>query len=174
MKQDRAGSMVTASELRDAFDWTFASCVNTEVSSSVGVLAIRISGDAYALSVAQVSGLFKDRRITVLPTDVPALLGIAGLRGGIVPVYDLGVLLGYPSGEAPRWMVVATAHAPVGLAFDQFEGHVRIPETALAAAERTETVRAHVREIVRTPDGVRGRIDIPAVIEAITTGGRSG
>lgn len=125
-----AGLSVTASDLREAFDQGFSLPV-ADASAGVAVedyLAIRVAGEAQLLSLSEVASLLPLRSVTRLPSPLPALLGIAGYRGSIVPVYDLGALLGYPpavQAEAPpRWMVIAAAQ-PVGLAFETFEGHWR-------------------------------------------------
>jgi len=44
--------------------------------------------------MAEVSGLFADKKVTRLPSPVSELSGIAGLRGAVLPVYDLAMLLG--------------------------------------------------------------------------------
>ncbi len=92
------GSQVTgrAAELRDAFDRVFAEAHPPAPPPSEDLLAIRIASEPYALRLTEIAGLFADRKITPVAGRVSALLGIAGFRGLIVPVYDLQVLLGCP------------------------------------------------------------------------------
>ena len=45
--------------------------------------------------------------LSCVPGPEAALLGIAGLRGALLPIYGLAVLLGYPAPtEAPRLVVI--------------------------------------------------------------------
>jgi chemotaxis signal transduction protein len=59
-----------------------------------------------------------------LPGPLPALRGVTGLRGQIVPVYDLAVLLGQERAQTPRWLLLVAGRLPLALAFDGFDGHV--------------------------------------------------
>ncbi len=165
MKEDRTALVDRALELRRAFDRSFAEAPRVDTEARCDLLAIRVGGDAYALRLLEVAGLFVDRAVTPLPTQVPELLGIAGFRATLVPVYDLRALLGYAGGEAPRWMVSMVGEATVCLAFDQFEAHVRVSQAALASDD--SNAHRHVREIARTTDGVRPVIHLPSILAAI-------
>jgi chemotaxis signal transduction protein len=165
MRGDESGLAGRAEELRHAFDRSFAEAPRAGTEALVDLLAIRVGGDSYALRLAEVAGLFVDRVVTPFPTLVPELLGIAGFRAALVPVYDLRALLGYSGGPPPRWMVSTAGERAVGLVFDSFELHVRVSPDALAADDTH--ARGHVRQIARLPDGVRPVIHLPSVLEAI-------
>ena len=160
-------------ELRRAFDQSFAEAPPLDVAALEDLLDVRFGPTAYALRVTEISGLFAGVKITPLPTAVPELLGIAGIRGSILPVYDLRVLLGYAVDARPRWLAVA-AGAPVGLAFDRFEGHVRVRRDALMPQGPGETAMRHVREVVHREGLVRPVVSIPSVLEAVTSRVRRG
>src|SRR5215218_10100104 len=85
-----------AAELREAFDRSFAQLATSEADVVESLLGIRIGTDPYGLRLGELSGLFADKKITRLPSPVSELLGIAGFRGAVLPVYDLGMLLGCP------------------------------------------------------------------------------
>ncbi len=154
----------TTDELRRAFDRTFAEPLRERVEAFEDLLAIRVAGDPYVLRLAEVSGLFADRLVTPLPTPVAPLLGVAGVRGALVPIYDLGALLGYGVGGPRRW-TVSLAQAPVGVAFETFEAHLRIPLDAIASDEAG--ARVHVRQVARTREGVRPVLNLPSVLDEI-------
>jgi len=130
-----------AAELRRAFDRSFAVPQNATVEDSVELLAIRAGGAGYAIRLAAVSGLFADRTVTALPSPVPELLGVAAFRGTVVPVYDLGVLLGHARSGKPRWLVLDTGTPAVGLAFEELDGHLRVPAGEIAGDNGLEVVR---------------------------------
>ena len=165
MRPDDTGLGTRADDLRSAFDRSFADAPRLATDIPVDLLAIRVAGDAYAIRLVEVAGLFVDRAVTPLPTNAPDLLGIAGFRAALVPVYDFGGLLGYPGRDTARWMVLTVGDRPVGLVFDVFERHFRVSQSALASDD--SRAHRHVRQVVRTADGVRPVIDIPSVLEAI-------
>lgn len=160
-----------AQALREAFDRSFAEAPAIERAALENILAIRVSGNPFALRLAEIAGLFADRRITPVPGPVAELLGVAGLRGLMVPVYDLGSLLGHATAAKARWLVVARDGWPVGLAFEKFERHLRVPREALAPAERAQ---ATVREVARTEEGALPVIHLPSILEAIQKRARQG
>ena len=160
-------------ELRRAFDRSFAETPVADMARLEDVLEISIGAKPYALRTSEVSGLFADRTVTPLPTTVPELVGLTGLRGSVLPVYDLGALLGHPLAEKPRWLVIAAGMA-VGLAFGRFERHVRIRGDAIVRQDCPDTQVRHVREVVQLHDRARAIVSITSVLEAITNHVRAG
>ena len=155
-----------AAELRRNFDRSFAVPPRSRQAASLDLLAIRLGGEPYALHLAAVSGLFAGKKFTRLPQAAPEFLGIAGFRGSVVPVYDLRVLLACASGAPPRWLVVASG-TPVALAFDGFDGHLRLPREGIARQERSDAARPHVRELARVAGLSRPIVDLASILEAI-------
>jgi purine-binding chemotaxis protein CheW len=162
------GSQVTgrAAELRDAFDRVFAEAHPPAPPPSEDLLAIRIASEPYALRLTEIAGLFADRKITPVPGRSSALLGIAGFRGAIVPVYDLPVLLGCRALETARWLAIA-AGTPVAFAFAVQEGQLRLPRSAIVSYPIGEDRRRHVREFAHATDLARPIVHLPSVLEAI-------
>ena len=114
-----------AARLRAEFDRGFALSPPVAGDAHEGYLAIRVGGDPCALRLADLLGVYVDRKIVPLPSSVPTLLGIASFRGALILVHDLRLLLGYPARADARWLVRVRAAAPVGLAFDALEGQFR-------------------------------------------------
>ena len=155
-----------AVELRRNFDRSFAEPPRSRQTAALDLLAIRLAGEPYALHLAAVSGLFVDKKLTRLPQAPTEFLGIAGFRGSVVPVYDLRVLLGCVAGAAPRWLIVA-AGGPVALAFDGFDGHLRLPQECIARQVRVDAARPHVHELAQVADVPRHIVDLASVLTAI-------
>lgn len=166
MSMEPSGPVSTAQNLRQVFDRSFAEPHGANAEASADLLAIRANGDPYAFHLAAVTGLFADRTVTPLPGSPAGLLGLAGFRGVLVPVYDLRALLGSPGSGLPRWLVLVAARAPVALAFDGFDGHLRLPRSALIAVP---TAAGLVRELAHSPDGTRAVLHLPAILDEITT-----
>jgi chemotaxis signal transduction protein len=167
------GSQVsaTAASLRSLFDETFAVAVVSNSERLEGLLAIRVGAHPYVLCLSEITGLYADRRVVAVPSPVAQLLGIVGLRGMLVPVYDLAALLHYPPAASPRWMVLAGGPHPVGFAFESFEAHVQVSRASLVSEEgqaaSAVTTRQHVRGNVRVAGALRPVIHIASVVETI-------
>jgi chemotaxis signal transduction protein len=159
----------TAVALQVAFDRSFSRAPSTDIAVVEKLLAIRVGSQPYVLRLADVSGVFVDKKITWLPSLVAELRGIAAVRGQILPIYDLAMLLGYPRAAAPRWLLM-TAAMPVGLAFDGFDGYLSVRRASIVADARIEAVELHVREILQT-EIARPVIHLPSVLETISNRG---
>ncbi|MDR7276248.1 chemotaxis protein CheW [Catenuloplanes atrovinosus] len=154
-------------ELRASFDRSFADPPREQVAQFQDLLAIAVGGRRYALRLAQSAGLFPNRRVTPLPGPISALLGVAGFRGSIVPVYSLAAVLGQPPQPDSRWLVLAAGAPPVALAFEALDGHLRIPAGDVIEEQVGHGPRGCLRGIVRRPEGARPIVDVAAVRAAI-------
>lgn len=162
----QAATSVT--ELKRRFDQAFAEAPPAGGPAQDDLLAIRVAEDPYAIRLHEVAELVSDRGITWLPGSVTELLGVVGLRQGIVPAYDFRALLGYPRADVPRWLAIA-ATARVAFAFDRFEGHLRVARAAVCAASADGAAqRPHVREVVRMDGSVRPVIHMASLLDQIT------
>lgn len=155
--------------LRDEFDRSFADPAVSHDAEHVELLAIGAGGRAYAIRLSQTSGLHPDRPITPLPGPLPALLGLAGFTGTAVPVYDLAALLGHPAAKHPRWLVLTAGTPPLGLAFHELDGHVRVTADAIIGEAAAGGPRGSLRGMVTLPGGARPIIDLPAARAAVHT-----
>jgi chemotaxis signal transduction protein len=164
-----------AAELRNAFDRARALPFLSEVRErSENLLVLRVSGDAFAIRLGEISGLATDRKIVAFPSPIPELLGVAAIRSRLVSVYSLAALLGYSAPATQgRWLVLCGTEEPVGLAISDFEGYVRVPLSQVYAAEQKDE-SLHVRHVVRTADTVRDVVSIPHIIEIIQRRCRNG
>ncbi len=151
------------------FDRTYAlPSLSQEVNQSEDLLAIRLAGNAYAIKVSEISGLANNRKTIALPSTIPELLGVAGIRGELVPVYSLAALMQVNRGpDEDRWLVLCGVEEPIGLAFTEFEGYLHVPLEDLYAASQENATRGHIKEVVRTPELVRSVLSIPLIVEMV-------
>jgi chemotaxis signal transduction protein len=124
------GVAATADELRRSFDASFAEDTRAETAEFAAFLAIRVATERRVVRLAEVAGLFAEHKVTRVPSAVSEFLGFAGIRGKVVPVYDLGRLLGCKGGE-PRWILLARQDL-VALAFHEMDGYVRADRASIA------------------------------------------
>jgi CheW-like domain len=142
----------SAEALRRRFDESFAAPAGSSPERLEDLLAIRVGASPQVLRLSQIAALSAGLKIAPVPSPVASLLGIVGVRGTMAPIYDLGVLLGYPHAANPRWTVFVRAPQTVGFAFESFESHLQV----LASSVTGETVRA--------AGALRPIIDMPSVV----------
>lgn len=168
MSAARTSLRLTAADLREAFDRSFAVAPALEPPQLENFLAVRVSGDPYAIRSGGILAIHVDRRVAPLPSALPALLGVAGFRGQLMPVYDLAALIGGAARAAPRWLAVARAREAVALAFESFERQwLAEPQELLPDAGEPHTC-AHLRGAVRIDGGVRPILNLESVIDELS------
>ncbi|GIJ67114.1 hypothetical protein Voc01_020310 [Virgisporangium ochraceum] len=155
--------------LRHAFDSAFALPPPPRDDDLVDLLAVTADADALAVPLTAMAGLVADRAVTPLPGSPADLIGVAGLRGHLVPVYDLARILGSGRTRGPertvRWMVLAAGSPTFAVAVDRVDGHLRVPRDAIA-----EPIdgRGPGGAVVHTGAGARPVVDLAAVRHRVT------
>jgi purine-binding chemotaxis protein CheW len=157
--------------MRRAFDQAFAEAPPPPGAPAEGFLAVRMAGAPYALRLSEVAGLFKDRRLVPLPSPLAELRGLAGIRGTLVPVFDLAALLGHPAAGDLRWLVLAPLPDTLAFAFSAFEGLVRAAREEAAPAR--DAVRPHAGTAIRLRDRPCPVVDVPSLVASIRARARA-
>ena len=155
-----------ARDLKQAFDHAFAAPVLAKTDATEDLIEIGAGASSYCLRLSEITGLYNDKAITPLPGSPPTLLGIAGFRGAIVPIYSLAALLGGPGSDASRWLALVDSPR-VALAFETFEGHLCIPAQALVRCTAGEDTHRHVRAMAHVGGSLKPVLDLPSILEAI-------
>ncbi|WP_137936817.1 chemotaxis protein CheW [Chitinivorax sp. B] len=162
------GLFDTLTTLRDDFNHAFSQPPAHNQQNARNLLAINVAGDTYALHVNDIGGVHVDRQIVPLPSPLPALLGLAGFRGQIVPVYDLAILLGYTPQPAARWLVQVRSTEAVALAFHRFDGHFSVTnDDIVPLPDDIAVARRHVAGGIRDTTGIRAVITLASVLQDI-------
>ncbi|HVU15212.1 MAG TPA: chemotaxis protein CheW [Phototrophicaceae bacterium] len=165
--EDTRSTEARALALRRAFDQTFAEAPAEVTASTQAFLAVGVGGDNYALRLAEVAELYADKKVVPVPSQSADLLGIASFRGSLVAVYDLRILLGYPVGLPPRWLILTARDRSIGLALDQLDGYLNLPSEAVAPATAKERAPQYLSETLSASEIVRPIISITAILDAI-------
>jgi chemotaxis signal transduction protein len=154
-------------DMRRAFDQSFAT-PHVDVSESLErMITIRLGGEPFVMRASHISGIARAKRIVSLPSRSPEVLGLAGIRGTLVPVFDLrGILRLKPCASTPSWLALVVDHVPIALGFDEFDGQVELSPANLYADE-SSTPRKHVQLLARIGSSVHPVIDIPSILEVI-------
>jgi chemotaxis signal transduction protein len=170
--------LVEAERLREQFDRGFALPAAAASEALEDFLAVRVGAVRYAFRLLELAGLFRERAIVAVNARAPALLGVAGFRGKLAPIHDLGQLLGQATQVTPRWIVLARGLFPVGFAFEGFEAHLRLPVGQVVASGGADAgatpgaIDPHVCGLLKTSDSVRPLINVPSLLAAIGKGER--
>lgn len=126
----------------------------TELASEE-LLIFKIAGAAFGLTLAGVAEIIRLPNLVHMPLVPPSLLGLANLRGIVLPVVSLRTLLRLPDMEASEStrVIVMRGDAPVGLVVDSVDRLLAL------AADRIEK-----------DDSGAGTID-PALLDGVVKGG---
>jgi chemotaxis signal transduction protein len=151
-------------ELRASFDNAFGLPPAETATASIGLLAIRVGAERYAIRMTELSDVQGARRVVPLPGARPEMLGLAGLRGRLVPVYSLAALLGHAVTQAWIWLAICGTEHPIGLTFDELEGYVQASPADLCPASEVEGSRSYVRELLRKDGAVTMVVSAASIV----------
>jgi len=126
-------------------------------------LVVSVGGERYTLAVENVLEVTRAQAVTPVPGAPSTILGVQNLRGQLLPVLDLGALLGHaPRTDAPCSVVVERPPIRVGFAVDAalelLDGGTRLPMPGSRLVPDAALV-----------DGAPlGRIDVDAILSDVT------
>ncbi len=130
----------------------------------IEMLSFRLSGEEYAVMVADVREVLKIPELTRVPNAPEYIQGVTSLRGTMLPVIDLCTRLGLKPmerNEKARIIVISTEDEDVGLIVDRVNGVIRaLPESIKPAPEHVEQGADFLRGIVRQGDKLHIVLDL--------------
>jgi chemotaxis signal transduction protein len=147
--------------LRSAFDATFAAPARRDAAALERLLAFRVGEQTLAARLGTIAAVEALPRLAAVPGAPAELLGLAGIRGRLVPVFSLALLIGGDGTETPRWLLVCGSDEPIGLAVSGVDGYVHVP--AADVVPGTKDRHPHVHEFVRVGELLRGVVDLASV-----------
>ncbi|GAB4260214.1 MAG: chemotaxis protein CheW [Deferrisomatales bacterium] len=111
------------------------------------VLTFDLSGETYGLDLGDVGEILLPRPLTPLPRTPGFVLGVASLRGTVLPVLDLAQRLGLPPSGEPtrrsRILVVRDGEERLGFRVDRVRGVARFSDGELEACGVAASVDPH-------------------------------
>lgn len=159
----------SAEALRKAFDESFAHAPHPPASGGEDLLGVRLGEERWAFRLRDLVGLAPLRKLVPLPSRLPELIGLAGIGGAVLPVYDLGTLLGIRSdGARAPWLARCSAGADeLALAFGRLDGHLRVRAEELFSPAAAGAARSHVAAVARAGEEMRSVVDLASVVARI-------
>lgn len=130
--------------------------------ATLELLPFRLGREHYAIETRYAREVVRLTGFTAVPSTEDFLLGVANLRGEIVPVFDLMRFFGFASqglSDRSRVIVVGGAEVEFGIISDSVQAIERIPAAALVAGavfegkRGGECVRGVTREAMIVLDG---------------------
>ena len=138
----------------------------------VTLAAFRVGNAAYALDVANVREVVRWQTVTPLPLAPRLIEGVIDLRGAVVPVVDLGRVLGgapVTIGPSVRIAIVAESGLVMGLAVDAALSVMSVDPGELEDPPALATQAGYdaVRAVVRRQDGPVLLLSMEHILEAV-------
>ncbi|MBS0152655.1 MAG: purine-binding chemotaxis protein CheW [Nitrospira sp.] len=136
---------------------------------------VTLGGELFAIDLRQVLEVFELDTITPVPGMPPSLVGVANVRGTVVPLADLRRSLGVSPSTTSRYAVVVRHDAhQIGLLIDEVpEIRWMLPEDLLEHSGTSRTGEPSLLSgLIRVENRVSRMLEIPALVasvEAATT-----
>lgn len=125
---------------------------------------VRIGGEHYAFGVHEVLEVADLADVAPVPGAAAGVLGVSGVRGQILPVVDLGAILGVPGERAPSRLVIAEQHGSrAGFVVDELEDVCELPSPSQAAES------PYLEGAALVDGALIGIVDVAAVMGCATT-----
>ena len=131
---------------------------------------VTLGGELFAIDLRQVREVFELDTITPVPGMPPSLVGVANVRGTVVPLADLRRSLGVSSSTTLRYAVVVRHDAhQIGLLIDEVpEIRWMLPEDRLSPTETNPTgEQTLLSGLIRVENRVSGMLEIPALVASV-------
>lgn len=124
-------------------------------------VTIEVGAERYALPVSHVEEVGELGEVTPVPGAGPAVLGVRNLHGRILPVFDLGGLLGVDHDAPAQLVVAASAGVSAGLAVSGVVGVSELDTSAGSPAAEP------LSRAVLTGDALVGVLDPELLFTAL-------
>ncbi len=175
--------MRSAERLRTEFDRAFAEPARAAAKDVRDYVLIATGSEQWALPLDGICGIEHDRALVRVPSRRAALLGLAGVRSAVVPVFDLAMLLATGGGirqggairqgasrKAPVFALLdAGSTQRVGLAFERLLQFARVGGDAL----RTNTGSGDARRMLQHEQELYEIVEGRALLHTILADGNA-
>jgi purine-binding chemotaxis protein CheW len=118
----------------------------TTPPASRQLVVFTLADEHYALPIGSVIEIIRHTRLRTIMTTDPWVRGVIGLRGKIIPIFDLAARVGLaagPEAETDKIVIVDTVAGPIGVTVQE------VDEVLTVSADQIEPV----------PGGAGGELD---------------
>jgi purine-binding chemotaxis protein CheW len=136
---------------------------------------VSLSGKLFAIDLRNIREVFVVDSVTPVPGMPPVLVGLANLRGGVIPIVDLRLMLGLPgAGSVLQYgVVIKNGGNQVAVLVDDapeirtVEADQFLPAPQNGPAEQ----RSIVSSVLRMEDRLGGVLEIPMLLAQMDIAG---
>jgi chemotaxis signal transduction protein len=167
----RTSTAMSPEDLRREFDSAFARPPRPVERDQERLLGVPVARHPYALRVHDLDRLEAAGKIVPVPGRNPSVLGLAGLRGQLVPVFSLTRLLGHPrDAQPPRWFAVHGEETPVALAIETCSGFQPVARTDVSPVRDSALRARHISHTARVGENHWWIIDLDSLLKSSDLG----
>lgn len=134
------------------------------------ICLILLGGEFFAIDLRHVREVFELESITPVPGMPSSLVGVANLRGTVVPLADLRPSLGVSASAMPKYaVVVRLGTQQVGILIDEVpEIRTIHPDDMLAASTRGVTDnRPFLSGLLKIEDRMSGMVEVSRLLASV-------
>jgi purine-binding chemotaxis protein CheW len=135
---------------------------------------ITLGGELFAMDLGDVSEVFEVDSITPVPGAPSTLIGVANLRGTVIPLADLRPSLGLSVTESSLKYAVVVRHGSqqVGILVDAVPEirTVRQDEFLAAPAQGAANAQPLVSALLRVEERMSGVVEVPRLLTSVGLG----
>ncbi len=151
--------------------------LETLATGTVRACLFVLAGERFAIEVRDAREVVVVEEFTIVPRAPAYLVGVANLRGFILPIVDVRPLLGLPAravGRGSRVLVVDPGSGQVGIAIDAILGLEAFDEVVPFGEAARRAYGEFGVGLVRRGDGPVTLLDVGKVLDALKRGGEGG
>jgi purine-binding chemotaxis protein CheW len=139
------------------------------------VCLISLGGELYAVDLRSVGEVFEVESVTPVPGMPSALVGVANLRGVVIPLVDLRLILGLAVAGPPPPFAVVIRHGSrqVGVLVERVPEIRNVQHDQLLPTphDGSSQTRPFVSAVLRLEDRLGGMLQVPLLFEQVESGG---
>jgi len=116
-------------------------------TTSHQLVVFSLGSEEYALPIGAVHEIIRFSEPRSVASEVPWIRGVIGLRGKIIPIFDLAARMGLEAAgtEAGKIVIVSSGAGQVGVMVDEVEKVLAVDSSQL------ESIKAGARDFVVKP-----------------------
>ncbi|ALA58265.1 chemotaxis protein CheW [Nitrospira moscoviensis] len=134
------------------------------------ICLLTLGGELFAIDLRHIREVFELESVTPVPGMPASLVGVANLRGTVVPLADLRPQLGLPAADVPKYAVVVRYGArQVGILVDEVpEIRTIHADDLLAASARGVTEsRPFLSGLLKIEDRMSGMVEVSRLLASV-------
>jgi purine-binding chemotaxis protein CheW len=108
-------------------------------TSSQQLVVFSIGSEEYALPIGAVHEIIRFTEPRSVASDVPWIRGVIGLRGKIIPIYDLAARIGIDGGDFGKIVIVETGTGQAGVLVGDVDEVLTVTPEQLEAVPTADT-----------------------------------